>query len=75
MNVTKKVLPPPPEISEAFTLEDIRKIRDYDAEIYKILTWEEQKQYYREASDRVQQLVNEHRARNAARAHTASASA
>jgi hypothetical protein len=44
----KKNLPPPPEISDDFTLEDIRKIRDYDAELFKTMTWEEQKAYYHE---------------------------
>jgi hypothetical protein len=71
----KRILPPPPEISEAFTLEDIRKIRDYDYELSKILTWEEMKEYTREKAEAVIKLVEERRAINAVRARQASASA
>jgi hypothetical protein len=57
-----KSLPPFPEISDAFTLEDIRKIRDYNNEIFKTMTWEEQKAYYNEAADRVVKEIEELRA-------------
>jgi hypothetical protein len=71
----KRILPPPPEISDAFTLEDIRKIRDYDYELSKILTWEEMKEYTREKAEAVIKLVEERRVINAARARQVSASA
>ncbi|MDR0986647.1 MAG: hypothetical protein LBL98_02985 [Ruminococcus sp.] len=48
----KKNLPPFPKLSPDFTLEDIRKIRDYDAELFKTMTWEEQKEYYHDAYQR-----------------------
>jgi hypothetical protein len=58
----RKDLPPPPEISDDFTLEDIRKIRDYHYELSKILTWEEQKEMAREASERANRRIAEIRA-------------
>jgi hypothetical protein len=36
---------PKPIISDAFTLEDIRKIRDYNYEIVKDMSFEEYKQH------------------------------
>jgi hypothetical protein len=55
----RKDLPPPPVISPDFTLEDIRKIRDYDAEIFKIMTWEEQKEMYRQATEKAYKRMSE----------------
>jgi hypothetical protein len=42
---------PPLEISHDFTLEDIRKIREYDDLLFQSMTIDEQLAYYREASD------------------------
>jgi hypothetical protein len=38
---------PMPDISPNFTLEDIRKIRDYHAELFSDMTRAEQVAYYR----------------------------
>jgi hypothetical protein len=59
----RKDLPPFPELSPAFTLEDIRKIRDYNYELSKILTKEEMREYYHEAADRVEKDIAEMRAK------------
>jgi hypothetical protein len=40
----KKKLPKPPKLSPDFTLKDIRKIRDYEYKLSKILTPEEMKE-------------------------------
>ncbi|MDR0992353.1 MAG: hypothetical protein LBL87_05580 [Ruminococcus sp.] len=39
-----------PKISENFTLEDIRKIRDYNDELFSTMTWDEIAEYYRESA-------------------------
>jgi hypothetical protein len=55
---------PKPIISEKFTLEDIRKIRDYDYEIVKDMSFEEYSDYlYRETEPLMRQLTNCRRAR------------
>jgi hypothetical protein len=43
-------------------MEDIRKIRDYDYELTKILSWEEQKEIYNQASERANRRIAEIRA-------------
>jgi hypothetical protein len=43
-------------------MEDIRKIRDYNYELSKILTWEEQKEMYHQASQRANRRIAEIRA-------------
>jgi hypothetical protein len=58
----KNNLPPFPKLSSSFTLEDIRKIRDYDYELSKILTPDELKAYLREQSDSFERLIEERRA-------------
>ena len=39
------------ELSPNFTLEDIRKVRDYNYEMTKDMTREERSAYYKERSD------------------------
>jgi hypothetical protein len=54
---------PKPIISEKFTLEDIRKIRDYDYEIVKNMTYTEYRDYlYKETEPLMKQLTNLRRA-------------
>ncbi|GHT01429.1 hypothetical protein AGMMS50276_29420 [Synergistales bacterium] len=43
---------PKPEISSAFTVEDIRKIRDWHYEILKDATHEECRVFYNEGAER-----------------------
>jgi hypothetical protein len=55
-----KHLPPEPSVSPNFTLEDIRKVRDYHHELYKVLTWDEQQkrreESYRRAMSRIEAI-------------------
>ena len=37
-----------PELSPDFTVEDIRKVRDYHYELTKDMTFEERQEFYRE---------------------------
>jgi hypothetical protein len=54
---------PKPIISEQFTLEDIRKIRDYDYEIVKDMSYSEYSDYlFRETEPLMRQLTNCRRA-------------
>jgi hypothetical protein len=39
-----------PIISDAFTLEDIRKIRDYHDELFSTMTWDEIVEYYNKSA-------------------------
>jgi hypothetical protein len=55
-------LPPPPEISDDFTLEDIRKIRDYHYELNKILSLEERKEMYHKGAEEFNRRIEEIRA-------------
>jgi hypothetical protein len=56
-------LPPFPKLSPNFTLEDIRKVRDYDAVLSGILTQTEQQQYISDAADNVERIIMEKRAK------------
>jgi hypothetical protein len=48
---------PEPDISPAFTIEDIHKIREYHYEVLKDATPEERAAYYSAASRRVEQEI------------------
>ena len=48
---------PKPELSPLFTVEDIRKVRDYHYEMLKDATPEERRNYYREESAKVQRKM------------------
>jgi hypothetical protein len=52
-------LPPRPDISPDFTLEDIRKIRNYHYELSKVLTPEEMRQRSEAAYQRAQKEIAE----------------
>jgi len=45
------------DISPDFTLEDIRKIRDYDYEMTKDMTREERSAYYKEHSEKAMERL------------------
>jgi predicted alpha/beta-fold hydrolase len=47
------------DISPDFTMEDIRKVRDYDYEMTKDMTFEEQKDYYRKGAEEALQRMTE----------------
>jgi hypothetical protein len=51
-----------PEMSEYFTVEDIRKLRTYEAEMMKDMTRDEVIAYYKEAGERVKKAMAERRA-------------
>jgi hypothetical protein len=53
---------PPLEISDAFTLEDIGKIREYNDLLFMNMTIDEQLAFYREAGDRANKRIAELRA-------------
>jgi hypothetical protein len=59
----KKNLPTFPELSPAFTLDDIRKIRDYNYELSKVLSEKEMDEYYHEAADNFKREMAERRAK------------
>jgi hypothetical protein len=55
-------LPPFPKLSPDFTLEDIRKIRDYDAKLGDYLSPAEIQAYFADAADNVEKIIQEKRA-------------
>jgi hypothetical protein len=57
-----KKLPKPPKLSPDFTLKDIRKIRDYEYKLSKILTPEEMKERRDKAAAEVEKMIAEKRA-------------
>jgi hypothetical protein len=57
-----KKLPPPPKLSPDFTLKDIRKIRDYQYKLSKILTPQEMKERREKAAAEVEKSIAEMRA-------------
>jgi hypothetical protein len=60
--MSERILPPKPDISPDFTLEDIRKIRDYHYELSKVLTPEEMRARSDAAYQRAQKTMAELRA-------------
>jgi hypothetical protein len=52
---------PKPELSPDFTIDDIHKIREWNYEILKDATIEEQINFYRKSSERVQAMIEERR--------------
>ena len=50
---------PMPEISLAFKIEDIHKIREWNYEMTKNMTWEEVSAYYKSGSERFKQELRE----------------
>jgi hypothetical protein len=57
---------PKPIISDQFTLEDIRKIRDYDYEIVKDMSYSEYSDYlFKESEPLMRKLTNCRHARTA----------
>jgi hypothetical protein len=46
-----------PIISEQFTLEDIRKIRDYNSELFSTMTQVEIIDYFKESGERVDKEI------------------
>jgi hypothetical protein len=58
----KKKLPSPPKLSPDFTLKDIRKIRDYEYKLSKILTHEEMQERRDKAVAEVEKMIAEKRA-------------
>jgi len=59
------------ELSPNFTLEDIRKIRDYDYEMTKDMTHEETSAYYQERCDEGMKWYNDFLAKKQAQQHIA----
>ncbi|MDR0903103.1 MAG: hypothetical protein LBM59_00535 [Ruminococcus sp.] len=60
--MNERILPPKPDISPDFTLEDIRKIRDYHYELSKIQTPEEIRERRRKATEEAYRQMAEIRA-------------
>jgi hypothetical protein len=60
--MTNKNLPPFPKLSPDFTLDDIRKIRDYNHEVYKTMTKEEQRAYIAKTAEPIERIIKEKRA-------------
>lgn len=50
-----------PKISENFTLEDIRKIREYNSKIMLKMTVEEQIAYIKKGADRFEKELKEYK--------------
>ena len=50
-----------PEISEKFTIEDIHKIREYNAERRRKLTIEERLEDIKKSADECEKEINEYR--------------
>ena len=48
-----------PEISPEFTIEDIHKIREYNYEMTKDMSFEERRAYYRKGSDATMKRIEE----------------
>jgi hypothetical protein len=59
----QRIIPPPPKLSPDFTLEDIRKIRDYQYELEKVLTPEEIQERRDSACKRIETIIAEKRAK------------
>jgi len=53
-------------IGNSFTLQDIRKIRDYNYEMTKGMTWDERIAYYNTYSDEAKAIIEEMRAKRSA---------
>jgi hypothetical protein len=58
----EKKLPPLPKLSPDFTLKDIRKIRDYEYKLSKILTPEERQERRKKAVEEAHLQIAEIRA-------------
>ena len=50
-----------PKISPEFTIEDIHKIREYDYEMTKNMTFEERKKYYEDGANEFKRLLKKHK--------------
>ena len=46
-------------ISSAFTVEDIRKVREYHYELTKDMTIEERRAFYKEGADKAEKRIQE----------------
>jgi len=57
-----------PNISENFTVEDIHKIREYNHETTKDMTFDERKSYYEQGADEVLNRIAQLKAKNKATA-------
>ena len=48
-----------PEVSPDFTIEDIHKIREYNREMTKNMSFHERKQYYNSKAEKMKEEITE----------------